>query len=86
MPIYEYRCPDCGLQEEILQRTAGDEGPCVCPSCGSTQYRKRFSLFAVGARGSGAPAPFSCMDGECNRTSPDAPCRTGVCGCSMDDI
>ncbi|MDD3470835.1 MAG: zinc ribbon domain-containing protein [Thermoguttaceae bacterium] len=44
MPIYEYRCDDCGQVSEILVR--GDETP-QCESCGSTNVAKIFSTPAT---------------------------------------
>lgn len=47
MPIYEYRCTDCGQLTELL-RAAGtaDEDPGPCPHCGGS-LRRRFSRVAV---------------------------------------
>ncbi len=41
MPIYEYRCQDCGKRVEMLLRS-GDESP-RCPSCGSALLEKLIS-------------------------------------------
>ncbi|MGE9296647.1 MAG: FmdB family zinc ribbon protein [Puniceicoccales bacterium] len=59
MPIYEYHCPDCNHDAELLVRSS-DEKP-VCPDCGSAKLEKQFSTFAAG----GAPAPSmsSCCSG-----------------------
>lgn len=39
MPIYEYRCADCGAQHEHLQKL-GDAPIAHCPDCGGTHYEK----------------------------------------------
>jgi len=52
MPIYEYRCTECGLQEEHLQKVS--EPPLtVCPSCGKATFRKLVSAAGFQLKGSG---------------------------------
>lgn len=48
MPIYEYTCTDCSDEFELLIR--GGEKP-ACPSCGSANLEKRFSLPRVHSEG-----------------------------------
>lgn len=43
MPIYEYRCDDCGEVCEILVR--GEETP-VCEKCGGNKLTRIFSTTA----------------------------------------
>ncbi len=51
MPIYEYRCAECGESFELFIRSAKQkEGP-TCPKCGSTDVHKAISLFGVGGTG-----------------------------------
>lgn len=52
MPIYEYRCTDCGFQDEFLQKVS--EAPLtVCPSCGKASLRKLLSVAGFKLKGSG---------------------------------
>jgi putative FmdB family regulatory protein len=52
MPIYEYRCADCGFQEEHLQKVS--EPPLtVCPSCGKPKFAKMISAAGFQLKGSG---------------------------------
>ena len=52
MPIYEYRCTDCGFQDEYLQRLS--EAPLTaCPSCGKATFRKLVSAGGFQLKGSG---------------------------------
>ena len=52
MPIYEYRCADCGFQEEYLQKVS--EPPLtVCPSCGKPKFVKMISAAGFQLKGSG---------------------------------
>jgi putative FmdB family regulatory protein len=41
MPIYEYRCRNCGQKTEVLVRAGGASAS--CPSCGSPLLEKLFS-------------------------------------------
>ena len=52
MPIYEYRCADCGFQDEYLQKLS--EPPLtVCPSCGKPAFQKQVSAAGFQLKGSG---------------------------------
>jgi putative FmdB family regulatory protein len=52
MPIYEYRCSDCGFQNEYLQKVS--ERPMrVCPSCGKAAFTKLLSAAGFQLKGSG---------------------------------
>ncbi|HUJ85990.1 MAG TPA: FmdB family zinc ribbon protein [Burkholderiales bacterium] len=52
MPIYEYRCSECGFQSEYLQKVS--EPPLsVCPSCGKAKFQKLLSAAGFQLKGSG---------------------------------
>ena len=52
MPIYEYRCSDCGFQDEFLQKIS--EPPMtVCPKCGKSTFTKLLSAAGFQLKGSG---------------------------------
>jgi putative FmdB family regulatory protein len=80
MPIYEYRCDDCGTKFEKLVRRAavgevGEVGQAVlaCPSCGQTRLKQEFSTFAAHANaGTKSAAPPACPGGMCR--------NPGMCG------
>jgi putative FmdB family regulatory protein len=54
MPIYEYACPGCSNEFELLVR--GTEQP-ACPSCGTKKIKRQLSVPAahVGSRSLGLP-------------------------------
>jgi putative FmdB family regulatory protein len=52
MPIYEYRCADCGHRLEALQRLA-DTPLLVCPACGKESLVKLMSAVGFQLKGSG---------------------------------
>ena len=52
MPIYEYRCAECGHQEEFLQKVS--EPPLEqCPACHKAAFRKLLSAAGFQLKGSG---------------------------------
>jgi putative FmdB family regulatory protein len=52
MPIYEYRCSECGFQDEFLQKHS-DPLMTVCPSCGKESFKKLLSAAGFQLKGSG---------------------------------
>jgi len=56
MPLYEYRCPECGHRFEILQRMGEGAEGLTCPTCGAGKVEKQFSTFAASSTGGGGAA------------------------------
>jgi putative FmdB family regulatory protein len=52
MPIYEYICQDCGEKYEKFVRSSLAKIELKCPSCGSAQAKKAFSVFGTRSSGS----------------------------------
>jgi len=52
MPIYEYVCPECGHQNEHMQKLA-DAPIAACPKCGSGKYYKKISAAGFALKGTG---------------------------------
>jgi putative FmdB family regulatory protein len=52
MPIYEYRCAECGQDHEVLQKVS--EPPLTeCPACGKPALQKQLSAAGFQLKGSG---------------------------------
>jgi putative FmdB family regulatory protein len=67
MPIYEYRCEDCGTKFEKLVRRASDAPAVECPSCGQKHLKQEFSTFAAHANGSSKAKDMPvCPSGRCS--------------------
>ena len=49
MPIYEYRCEDCGRRFEELVMNSSQK--VVCPDCASDDVERELSLFSSSAGG-----------------------------------
>ena len=52
MPIYEYRCSECGHQDEFLLKLS-DPPLSVCPACGKSTFQKQLSAAGFQLKGSG---------------------------------
>jgi putative FmdB family regulatory protein len=52
MPIYAYRCDECGFAKDVLQRIA-DPVLTVCPSCGKSSFKKQVTAAGFQLKGTG---------------------------------
>jgi putative FmdB family regulatory protein len=88
MPLYEYRCRDCGHRFEVLQRLGEGAAGLACPGCRAAALDKQFSTFATGSSGgaAGSADSFSaCGAGGCGAgAGMDAACGGGG-GCGVED-
>ncbi len=71
MPIFEYKCQQCGHVTEVLQKSRKAVKQ-TCAQCGGSDMKKLLSGFAVGqSKASSSPACDSCTSGPA--------CGSGVC-------
>jgi putative FmdB family regulatory protein len=62
MPIYEYRCLECGEKFDKLVRSMNSQVEIECPKCGGQKVKKLLSAFGVQISGStGEPICPTCM-------------------------
>ena len=52
MPIYAYRCADCGYAKDVLQKMS-DDPLSVCPGCGASSFTKQLTAAGFQLKGSG---------------------------------
>jgi putative FmdB family regulatory protein len=52
MPIYAYRCDECGFAKDVLQKIS-DPVLTVCPSCGKSSYKKQVTAAGFQLKGTG---------------------------------
>ena len=52
MPIYAYRCSDCGFQKDVLQKFS-DAPLTLCPACGHESFGKQLTAPAFQLKGTG---------------------------------
>jgi putative FmdB family regulatory protein len=70
MPIFEYKCEDCGTKFEKLVRNGASV---ECPSCGQDHLKQEYSTFAAHANGTSQEASMpACPSGMCS--------NPGLCG------
>jgi putative FmdB family regulatory protein len=76
MPIYDYKCRDCGKISEIFLRSLNES--VKCPECGSENMEKLISAsYAIKMEGHYSPGTTCC--GRTERCD-SPPCSTGgVC-------
>ena len=62
MPIYEYRCQECGEKFEKIVRSMNNPEPEIkCPKCGGRKVEKFLSAFGIRISGStGEPVCPTC--------------------------
>ncbi len=69
MPLFEFVCTACEKDFEELVRSAAATDEVACPSCGSSQVKKKISKFASRVSGAsgfsfGASSAASCSTGS----------------------
>jgi putative FmdB family regulatory protein len=52
MPIYDYKCSNCGQELEIIQKFS-DKPKTLCPNCGEESLTKQISAPSFRLKGSG---------------------------------
>jgi putative FmdB family regulatory protein len=74
VPLYEYRCSDCGRLFEKLVRAWNEAVD--CPGCASAAVEKQVSTFAFGGTDGGSGMRMSGAGGGGGGC-----CGRGGCGC-----
>lgn len=94
MPIYEYRCEECGHELEALQKM-GDAPLTECPNCAEPALRKQVSAPGFRLSGSGwyetdfksgnkrnlADKGGESSSSDSNGPAPAGGCCAGSCAC-----
>ena len=69
MPIYEYRCTQCGENFEVRQGMGEDGSKVTCPKCQAGNPKKLLSTFFSSSSSTFEPSDISYPT-----------CSTGTCG------
>jgi putative FmdB family regulatory protein len=64
MPIYEYKCDDCGKVTELLE-SSGNKTQRKCAHCGSDKLTKQLSVFSAQVKEGQSKKCFGCSDNSC---------------------
>ena len=78
MPVFEYKCNDCGSKFDMFHKSSLSQEEVICPKCGSVKTKKLFSAFAT-ANPSESDNSSSCASGNCS-TDYSGGCASGMCG------
>ncbi|MHC1738209.1 MAG: zinc ribbon domain-containing protein [Ignavibacteriaceae bacterium] len=79
MPIFEYKCNDCGNKFEVLHKSSAQISEVDCPSCHSVNNKKLFSAFSPAVNSSSGYSASSCASGNCG-VDYSGGCSSGMCG------
>lgn len=52
MPIYAYRCEECGFAKDVLQKIS-DSQLTDCPTCGKSTFKKQLTAAGFQLKGTG---------------------------------
>jgi len=72
MPIFEYKCEECGAVFEKLVHSSDEK--VECDKCSSDHVDKLFSSFAAKISPSGAAVGNSCSVSNCSACCPNGSC------------
>jgi putative FmdB family regulatory protein len=77
MPIYAYKCSDCGHADDEMQKVS-DAALTTCPKCGAEAYSKQLTAAGFALKGNGYyVTDFKNGSGS----KPEAPACGGGCAC-----
>ncbi|HOJ18592.1 MAG: zinc ribbon domain-containing protein [Ignavibacteriales bacterium] len=79
MPVFEYKCGDCGNKFEVLHKSSVQAGEVDCPSCHSLNNKKLFSSFSASVNSSSTYSTSPCASGNCG-VDYSGGCSSGMCG------
>ena len=78
MPIYAYRCDECGFAKDVLQKIA-DPVLTVCPNCGKSSFKKQVTAAGFQLKGTGwYVTDFRGGSAPATGTAPSAPAEGGT--------
>ncbi|MGB0714060.1 MAG: FmdB family zinc ribbon protein [Gammaproteobacteria bacterium] len=86
MPIYEYRCDDCGHEMEAMQKMA-DAPLTDCPECGAETLVKLVSAAGFRLKGGGwyeTDFKSGAKRNVAESSAPSPACGTGACPACSD--
>jgi putative FmdB family regulatory protein len=86
MPIYAYRCEECGFSKDVLQKIS-DPVLTTCLSCGKPSFKKQLTAAGFQLKGTGwyvtdfrggSTPPAGTANGTAPATSGTAPAASGT--------
>ncbi|MCP5279482.1 MAG: zinc ribbon domain-containing protein [Thiobacillus sp.] len=77
MPIYAYKCSDCGFEQDVMQKVS-DTPLTMCPQCGKASFSKQITAAGFQLKGNGYYAT-DFKNGSKPADKPSPACGTGAC-------
>ena len=77
MPIYAYRCDECGFAKDVLQKIS-DPVLTVCPTCSKPSFKKQLTAAGFQLKGTGWYATDFRGGGAPTTALPTAPVESGA--------
>ena len=77
MPIYAYKCADCGFEQDVMQKVS-DAPLTDCPQCGKASFAKQVTAAGFQLKGNG----YYATDFKNGSKAADVPaptCGAGAC-------
>ena len=83
MPIYAYRCSQCGFEKDVMHKVS-DPVRTTCPSCQTENFAKQLTAPGFQLKGSGWYATDFKAGGKPAAAKPDStpPCQGGTGACT----
>ncbi|MFN4132299.1 MAG: FmdB family zinc ribbon protein [Caldimicrobium sp.] len=75
MPIFEFKCLDCGEEFELLLKNKEESASVVCKKCGSSKIERLFSVVHSLLKGDFSPSKTT----DKPRIAESHTCPTGSC-------
>lgn len=76
MPIYAYKCNECGFAQDVMQKMS-DAELTVCPQCGKSSFSKQLTAAGFQLKGNGYYATD--FKNPPASESPAPACGAGAC-------
>lgn len=78
MPIYAYKCSDCGFAQDVMQKMS-DAPLSECPACGKPTFAKQLTAAGFALKGNGYYATDFKNGGAKPAETPAPACGAGAC-------
>ncbi len=78
MPIYAYKCSDCGFEQDVMQKVS-DAPLTDCPACGKPTFTKQLTAAGFQLKGSGWYATDFKGGAPKKEEAPAPACGAGGC-------
>lgn len=78
MPIYAYKCSDCGFEQDVMQKVS-DAPLTDCPNCGKPTFTKQLTAAGFQLKGSGWYATDFKGGAPKKEEAPAPACGAGGC-------